>query len=287
VSRYEKVDKAYKFLTEKEIDGDSFSLKELAVACDWSQDTCRTYLSKRWHQYVHKDKTDYATSGVIYLSAEEFRAVHSQRLQQIIDQSEKGRLVKKAREFALLAVSTYNNPFTEFKTHGFIINIVIAYTSLFHAVFEKKGIDYHYKEKDGSPKLIDGEPKAWELSTCCKKYWQGQTNPELSNLEFLIGLRNKIEHRSLPFLDMRVSGYCQSSLSNFESILSDEFGDKHSLMASLAVAMQLTRSSTQQQEDAIKEFQKANYKVVKEFIEVFNNELSEDIADSQKYRLRY
>ena len=286
MSRYEKVDKAHKFLTARENSGDSFTIAELAADTGWSTDTCRTYASKRWHQYIHKDKGDYTPLGIIFLSLEEFRAVHSQRLQQVKDQSEKGRLVKKAKEFALLAVSTYNNPFTEFKTHGYIINIVIAYTALFHAVFEKKGVDYHYKDRDGNPKLIDGEPKAWELSTCCKKYWLGNETSEKLNIDFLIGLRNKIEHRSLPFIDMAVSGYCQSSLSNFESILIDEFGDEHTLMASLAIAMQLTRTSTQQQADAQKEFQKANYKAVREFMETFNNDLSDEVAESQRYRLR-
>lgn len=286
MSRYEKVDKAHKFLTDKENSGDSFTIGELAAGTGWSTDTCRTYLSKRWHQYIHKDKADYTPLGIIFLSLEEFRAVHSQRLQQVKDQSEKGRLVKKAKEFALLAVSTYNNPFTEFKTHGYIVNIVIAYTALFHAIFEKKGVDYYYKDREGNPKEIDGEPKAWELSKCCKKYWSGNESPEKLNIDFLIGLRNKIEHRSLPYIDMAVSGYCQSSLSNFESILIDEFGDEHTLMASLAVAMQLTRTSTQQQADAQKEFQKANYKVVRDFMETFNNDLSDEVAESQRYRLR-
>ncbi|MGX5174916.1 DUF3644 domain-containing protein [Aliikangiella sp. IMCC44653] len=286
MTRYEKVDKAYEFLTENEQSGDSFTIAELAIATEWSQGSCRTYVSKRWHQYIHRDKSEYTPSGIIFLSKEEFRAVHSQKLQQVKDLSEKGRLVKKAKEFALLAVSTYNNPFTEFKTHGYIVNIVIAYTALFHAIFEKRGIDYFYKDRDGSPKLIDGEPKAWELSTCCKKYWIGTNHPEKYNIDFLIGLRNRIEHRSLPLIDMAVSGYCQSALTNFESMLIDEFGEEHTLMASLAVSMQLTRTSTQQQADALKEFQKENYKVVREFMETFNNDLSDEIADSHRYRLR-
>ena len=284
--RYEKVDKAYEFLTAKEKSGDSFIVSELAEVTQWSESSCRTYASKRWHQYIDKDKGDYTPAGVIFLSKEEFRAVHSQKLQQVRDLSEKGRLLKKAREFALLAVSTYNNPFTEFKTHGYIVNLVIAYTALFHAIFEKKGIDYSYKDAAGNPKMVDGEPKAWELSTCCSQYWAGEAHPEKYNIEFLIGLRNKIEHRSLPLIDLTVSGYCQSALTNFESMLIDEFGDEYTLMASLAVSMQLTRTSTQQQADALKEFQKENYKVVREFMETFNDDLSEEITDSHRYRLR-
>lgn len=60
-------------------------------------------------------------------------------------------------------------------------------------------------------------------------------------------MRNKIEHRSLPAIDLAVCGECQSALINFENILVEEFGDEHALTASLAIAMQLTRVSEQAQ----------------------------------------
>jgi Domain of unknown function (DUF3644) len=56
---------------------------------------------------------------------------------------------------------------------------------------------------------IDGDPKHWELSECLKQHYGDKNPPERRNLEFLIGLRNKIEHRHLPELDpalRRVSG---------------------------------------------------------------------------------
>lgn len=199
-------------------------------------------------------------SGIKFLSKEEFRSVHSQKLQQVTDQSIKG--MHKAREFALLAVSTYNNPYTEFKTYGYIVNIVIAYTALFHAIFEKKG-GYYFHLKDGEPVKIDGEEKAWELMECCNQYWGGVERPEKYNLKFLIGLRNKIEHRSLPAIDMAVSGECQAALINFESLLVEEFGDSHALCTNLAIAIQLSRVSEQSQLDAMKQLQKENYKVVR------------------------
>jgi hypothetical protein len=260
MSRYEKVDKAYKFLKMKEESQDSFSLEELSDITAWEIETCKTYVSKRWFQYVHRDQQDFKVSGIAYLSKSEFRNIHSQKLRHTEDQSEQGKLIKKAKEFALLAVSTYNNPFTHFKTHGFIVDIVIAYTALFHALFEKRSVSYYYKEKSGAFKMVDGQKKAWELSTCIKEYWGAGNSPERANLELLIGLRNKIEHRSLPELDIMVSGYCQSALSNFEEILINEFGDSHSLMANLAIAMQLSRSSNAQQEEALRKFKVSSFR---------------------------
>ncbi|PHM25102.1 DUF3644 domain-containing protein [Xenorhabdus budapestensis] len=286
MNRYEKVDLAYNFLVDKEKQGETFTIEQLSEAIGWTIETCRTYPSKRWHQYIVKDGSQYTTSGITYLSKEEFRAVHSQKLQQTTDQSAKGIFIHKAKEFALLAVSTYNNPYTEFKTYGYIVNIIIAYTSLFHAIFEKKGINYFHTNSDGDTIFIDGEKKAWELTECIEEYWSGSLTPEKANLKFLIGLRNKIEHRSLPAIDLAVCGECQSALINFENILVEEFGDEHALTASLAVAMQLTRVSEQAQIDALKQLQKENYKVVREYMETYRNDLENDLVESQKYRIR-
>jgi hypothetical protein len=286
MSRYGKVDLAYEFLVRKEQESEVFTIEQLVYATGWKVETCRTYPSKRWHQYVKKDGDQYSSSGISFLSREEFRAVHSQKLQQTADFSSKGILLHKAKEFALLAVSTYNNPYTEFKTYGFIVNIVIAYTALLHAAFEKKGVNYFHLDDDENPIFIDGEEKAWELSECADNYWKGIQSPEKSNIKFLIGLRNKIEHRSLPAIDLAVSGECQSALSNFETLLVEEFGDEHALTASLAIAMQLTRISEQAQIDALKQLQKDNYRVVREYMETYRNDLNDDVVQSQKYRVR-
>jgi hypothetical protein len=284
--RYEKVDLAYSFLLEKEKLGEAFTIEQLANSTQWKVKTCQTYPSKRWHQYVERDGNQYSSSGISFLSKEEFRVVHSQKLQLTTDLSNKGILLHKAREFALLAVSVYNNPYTEFKTYGFIVNIIIAYTSLLHAIFEKRGSEYFYLDGDGQPIIIDGEEKAWELMECTEQYWPGIESPEKANIKFLIGLRNKIEHRSLPAIDLAVSGECQSALNNFENILVEEFGDNYALTASLAIAMQLTRISEQAQIDALKQLQKENYKVVREYMETYHNDLNDEVVQSQKYRVR-
>ena len=91
----------------------------------------------------------------------------------------------------------------------------MAWTALFHALFYRKGKRPWYR-KPGSAGTgvryvkIDGDPKHWELSECLKQHYGEKNPPERQNLEFLIGLRNKIEHRHLPELDpgplRRVSG---------------------------------------------------------------------------------
>jgi hypothetical protein len=114
--------------------------------------------------------------------------------------------------------------------------------------------------------MIDGEAKAYELSECCKVYWHGKQTPEKANLEFLIGLRNKIEHRGSPVIDLAVTGECLAALTNFEDILVQEFGKEYSLNAQLAIAMQLTRTSQEAQINALKALQSENYQLIKQYI---------------------
>lgn len=286
MSKFDKVDLAYDFLVSREKIQESFTIEELAAATGWKVQTCKTYPTKTWNKLISRDGKQYTTLGVKYISKEDFRYINTQKHMDSIPQSERSVNLKKAREFALLAVATYNNPFTDFKTFGFIVNIIIAYTSLFHAIFAKNGMSYSYLEDDGSPKLVDGQEKAWELKTCCQEYWPGIESAEKANLLFLIGLRNIIEHRGLPAIDLLTFGECQAAINNFENIIIKEFGEDNALMINLALAMQLTRATQQAQIDAIKQFQTENFNVVKNFMVDYKNELSDDIVQSQQYRLR-
>jgi hypothetical protein len=45
------------------------------------------------------------------------------------------KCLEKSRDASLLAVETYNKPAVKFKSGGYIIMMIIAWTSLFHAIF--------------------------------------------------------------------------------------------------------------------------------------------------------
>ena len=53
-------------------------------------------------------------------------------------------LLEKAKESALLGVDIYNKPKTSFRAGGFVVLMCIAWTSLFHAIFEKQRVKYFY-----------------------------------------------------------------------------------------------------------------------------------------------
>ena len=65
----------------------------------------------------------------------------------------------------------------------------------------------------------------WDLAECVRRYYLGNNPPQRANLEFMIRLRNKIEHRDHPELDPTLYGEYQAMLMNFEELLASEFGE--------------------------------------------------------------
>ncbi len=188
-------------------------------------------------------------------------------------------LIEKSRESALLAVEVYNKPNTSFRTGGYIVLMHIAWTSLFHAIFERDGVKYFYKEKNKRRyRRVDGEKKAWELKDCIRNYYKNENPPEEKNLEFFIKLRNKIEHRFLPQLDIDIFGECQAMLINYENLLVKEFGEKYTLEENLVFTLQLSSYYQKEQKGVIKEKMAKEYKNVKQFIERYRHNLSLEVV---------
>ena len=196
-------------------------------------------------------------------------------------------LLKKSCDCAICAVELYNKPATKFRSYGYIVMMNIAWLSLFHAFFEGQGIKYFYR-KDNSNKYIyiDGQKKAWDLSKCIKEYFKEGNPPVRHNLNFFIGLRNQIEYRFLPALDLEVFGECQSLLINYENMLTDKFGDYYSLNESLAIPLQLVSTNLEWRNKALKEMQSREYETVKEYIDTFRYSLDESVWNNLDYSFR-
>src|SRR5262245_2691001 len=129
-------------------------------------------------------------------------------------------LIDKARDSALLAVETYNRPTASFRSGAYTVLMTIAWTSLFHAIFLRRRIQPFYRKPNSRRDVrIDGDPKRWELKECLQQFYKEDNPPTRKNLEFFVGLRNKIEHCSLAQLDPGLFGECQAMLLNFESVI--------------------------------------------------------------------
>ncbi|UAB75215.1 DUF3644 domain-containing protein [Mesoflavibacter sp. SCSIO 43206] len=191
-------------------------------------------------------------------------------------------------ESALLAVEIYNKPRTPFRVEGFITQMIMAWTRLFHAHFHNTiGNKYYYKNSNGRYQLIDGEKKSWELKTCITKHGKLPASVK-SNLIFFIKLRNKIEHRHIDRdeIGVIIFGECQALLFNYENILINFFGEEYALNESLAFSLQFSRLRNKSQLLASKKLLSKEIKELKYFIETYRNSLSEDIFNTQEYSIK-
>lgn len=194
------------------------------------------------------------------------------------------QMLSKATESALLAVEVYNKPATKFKSGGYVVLMTIAWTSLFHAIFIHKKIKPIYKEKNGRRyKRVNGKLAYWELQTCVKKYFTDENNPIRKNIEFFIPLRNKIEHKFMPELDINIFGECESLLLNFDKILEKEFGEKYRLRETLSFALQLFPTSKAISKSI--EISKDS-KAVMKYINSYRDTISTDILESGDYSFK-
>nr|WP_321496612.1 DUF3644 domain-containing protein [uncultured Methanolobus sp.] len=197
------------------------------------------------------------------------------------------QLLVKSHDSALLAVEIYNKPAIAFRSYNYIILMCIAWLAFFHAYFEKKGIKYYYRER-GSRRYvyIDGEKKSWDLSECVSKYFQGESDPVRDNLDFFIGLRNKIEHSYLPALDISICGECQALLLNYEKYVTKEFGLEFGLSESLVIPLQMLSVNTDWRTKVLKELQSKEYEIVQNYINTFRDSLNDDAYNSTEYSFK-
>jgi hypothetical protein len=167
--------------------------------------------------------------------------------------------------------------------------ITIAWTAYFHALFFSQDVKPWYRTK-GSGKgrgvryqRVDGEPKHWELAECMRQHFGPNYPPERQNLEFLLGLRNKIEHRHLPQLDPQLYGECQAALLNLEAALTGQFGASNALAEQLAVALQFTKVIPDERRRAARALATNEAKGVTDYIERFRGKLPSTTLNSMSY----
>ena len=196
--------------------------------------------------------------------------------------------LEKAKESVLAAVDNYNRSGTRFRSGSYIVLMCIGWTALLHAVFFKRKVKPFYRDSKNPKKYarVDGDYKAWELSTCVDKYFEGTTSPITDNLRFLIGLRNKIEHRSMPELDCHIFGECQACLFNFEDVLLKAFGSHHCLSECLSLAIQFSRLRNEEQSKAVARLHGPLRADIRRYIDTFRSSLSTRTTDDLRFSFK-
>jgi hypothetical protein len=195
--------------------------------------------------------------------------------------------LEKCRAAAIAAVDAYNRPGPRFRTAQYLVMITIAWTALFHAMFYKRNRRPQFRRKTAGGAvryiMIDGERKHWDLAECLKQHY-GDKHPAVRrNLEFLLGLRNKIEHRHLPELDPSLYGECQAALMNLEDLVVQEFGAKYAMAEQLAVSLQFSQTMPPEKKAAAKALARGAARTVGEYVETFRGGLPSTVLNSMKY----
>jgi len=162
-----------------------------------------------------------------------------------------GAQVRKAVEIFKTAVLVYNNNTLSTRSETFIVLTIIAWTYVLHARLTEQGVTPAFKNADGSPVMIDGQEKLWELGYCIERPQSGLSVGEMANLRYLIAIRNAIEHRSAEDVNDALQAKIQANALNFLRFVKDNFGSKYDFSHDLAFAIQL-QALTLQSPNALK-----------------------------------
>ena len=195
-----------------------------------------------------------------------------------------------ARGEAALSVRLYNDASENRAFEGFVVHMHLAWLYLLHALFTRDSVEFRYRDKSNPRRFerIDGEHKRWELARCVRERWPDDHDPVRKNLEFFIGLRNRVEHRHEKFdrnLALTVSGHCHALLLNFEEELTAQFGMRHSLAEILRFPV-FIGTFTPEGERALQTLRDKLPARLKKYIADYHSGLSDDVSGDGKFELR-
>ena len=203
--------------------------------------------------------------------------------------SEKRELINKASEAMLSAVQIYNNPLISFKSESFIVLSIIAWTYLLHSYYRTQEIDYRYFDIVGKRKKFirnpDGSIRYWDLSRCLSFQVCPIDGNSKNNLEFLIGLRNQIEHKKATGLDSYLSARYQACALNFNYYIKQFHGGKYGLDKYLALSLQFAELDNNQTA-VIKDKEHMISPEIISYISSFDNKLSNDQIQNERFAYR-
>lgn len=189
-------------------------------------------------------------------------------------------LLIKAREAMIAAVHTFNSAGLVFRSELFITTAIIAWTYLLHAYYKREGIPYKYKNSQTKY----GAERYWDLSQCISNGKCPLTDGAKTNLSFLIGLRNEIEHQSTNRVDDAVGAELQSCALNFNDALKEFFGKQFGLEKRLPIALQFVSFGLDQRSQLKKASSLPQH--VSSFISAFEHGLSDDQVKDPAFRLK-
>jgi len=182
--------------------------------------------------------------------------------------------LRAAREEAVLA-GDFLNDRRERNLDAFLAHMLRAWLHLLRAVA--------VKERRAR------ETKGWDLRAHLQNEFADARDPVRANVEFFIGLRERIEHRftrnRLRYVELLVSGKINALLLNFEKTLVSRFGQRQSLAETLRFPVFLSSLSRDSAELLESAYAAAPASILR-FVEAYEARLDRAVRVSEAYDFR-
>lgn len=121
-----------------------------------------------------------------------------------------------------------------------------------------------------------------------KERWPANSDPVRANLALFIRLRNRLEHRHAhadEALMLNLAGHAHALLVNYESELTDQFGENQSLALRLRLPI-FVGTFTPQGEQALRRFRKTLPADLRSFVTQYESGLDESTVNDSRYEFR-
>jgi hypothetical protein len=187
-----------------------------------------------------------------------------------------------------LAVDLYNRSTQERSLEAFVVHMIIAWTKLIQARYERDGEDIyvrgHRGHRNWRQPTRDGDFVTKPLHQLIEEQF-GREGPVTKNVEFFIGLRNRIEHRYDRDTGALVYGRVQALVLNYENTLVDWFGEDEGLAEELRFPIFLS-TITSDAVEALKEVRERLPRRILDYVQDFDASLAPEVAGDQRYEFR-
>lgn len=194
---------------------------------------------------------------------------------------EEHRLIIKARESMIAAISSFNNPMFNFGVENFLVLSNIAWTALLQSIAQDNNISIL------NPKKSDKEHLS--LNQLIYQIVQSKTKllskAMISNIELLIKIRDAITHSPNVNIPDYIASHLQSNCFNFNEILTMNYGVHRGLDNVFSIALQMANfKPLPQLKGLIGANSSNNFVHIKNIINDFEYNLDSSILENQEYK---
>ena len=193
--------------------------------------------------------------------------------------------LQASKNEAILAVDLYNRSARERQLEAFVVHMCLSWLKLLQAHFTRDYEDIFVRDKNGRrQRTWDGDWQTKSLRILLAETFT-EADPVRMNVEFFVGLRNKIEHRYDHDVAALVAGKSQALLVNYEKMLVATFGENEGLGDMLRFPL-FVSTITDDAVQVLKAARRRVPRVVLDYVQDFDAALEPDLVADQRYEFR-